>query len=101
MPRFFLVLRLLNVFTSFLSIIISYCSQYVKRFFKKVQKIIPGEGAGDLLYSEEPKGRHAEDAGKDGYLIIRNKPRPDLDTDYRVPLHCHALDLYPRREVAL
>lgn len=40
---------------------------------EKVQKIIPGEEAGDLLYSEEPKGRHAEDAGKDGYLVIGTK----------------------------
>lgn len=30
MPRFFF--RLLNAFTSFLSIIISYCLQYVKRY---------------------------------------------------------------------
>ena len=59
MPRFFF--RLLNAFTSFLSIIIAYCSQYVKSFFKKVQKIIPGEEAGDLLYSEEPEGRHADE----------------------------------------
>ena len=34
-------------------------------------------------------------------LTYGNKPRPDFDTAYRVPLHCHALDLYPRREVAL
>lgn len=80
MPRFFF--RLLNAFTSFLSIIIAYCSQYVKSFFKKVQKIIPGEEAGDLLYSEEPKGGHAEDAGKDGYLVIGNKPRPNFNTTY-------------------
>ena len=59
LPRFFF--RLLNAFTSFLSIIIAYCSQYVKSFFKKVQKIIPGEEAGDLLYSEEPEGRHADE----------------------------------------
>lgn len=92
MPRFFF--RLLNAFTSFLSIIIAYCSQYVKSFFKKVQKIIPGEEAGDLLYSEEPEGRHAEDASKDGYLIIGNKPRSDFDTAYRVPLHYSYLYYY-------
>lgn len=80
LPRFFF--RLLNAFTSFLSIIIAYCSQYVKSFFTKVQKIIPGEEAGDLLYSEEPEGGYAEDAGKDGYLVIGNKPRSDFDTAY-------------------
>ena len=42
-----------------------------------------------------------EDASKDGYLIIWYKPRSDFDTAYRVPLHCYALDLHPRREVAL
>lgn len=67
---------------------------------KKCKKY-PRHGAGDLLYSEEAKGGHAENAGKDGYLVIGNKPRPDFDTAYRVPLHCYALDLHPRREVAL
>ena len=79
------------------SILLAVCQE----LFKKSAKIIPGEEAGDLLYSEEPKGGHVEDAGKDGYLVIGNKPRPDFDTAYRVPLHCYALYLHPRREVAL
>ena len=73
----------------------------MSRAFQKKCKNNPRHGAGDLLYSEEPKGGHAEDASKDGYLIIWYKPRPDFDTAYRVPFHCYALDLHPRREVAL
>ena len=46
---------------------------------KKCKKYPRQRKAGDLLYSEEPKSGHAEDAGKDGYLVIGNKPRPDFE----------------------
>lgn len=49
---------------------------------KKCKKYPRQRKAGDLLYSEEPKSGHAEDAGKDGYLVIWNKPRPNFNTTY-------------------
>ena len=67
---------LLSVY--YIIILLAVCQALIS----KNAKIIPGVYAGDLLYSEEPQGGYAENAGKDRYLIIGNKSRPDFNATY-------------------
>lgn len=67
-------------------------------FLEKVQKIKPRRiTRRGLFYTEEPKRGHAEDSSEYGYLVVGDEARPDFYAAYRVPLHYHALDLYPCR----